>query len=251
MFDAFAITLRELAELILIVGSLHVCLRESRRFSLIKYVGWGLGLGLAPAAALSVLLMDASVDRNVSAGLSTLMAVGILVMATSMAASVRQIRGRVHLFHEAWLDSQAAPFLVVAFVALSAFRESLEIAVFVRAIGARSGMADAAAGVLLGVAATGLLLPAWQWLHLRARLLLAFRVSALLLALLAIQLLLYSVADLLRIPELRDDGVAWALTVAPFFEEGARHAWLCAVLMLPPLYWVLRGWWSETAARAE
>jgi len=136
-------------------------------------------------------------------------------------------------------------------VALSAFRESLEIAVFVRAIGARAGMVDAALGVLLGVAATGLLLPAWKWLHLRARLLLAFRVSALLLALLAIQLLLYSVADLLRIPELRDDGVAWALTVAPFFEEGARHAWLCAVLMLPPLYWVLRGWWSETAARVE
>jgi len=46
MFDAFAITLREVAELILIVGSLAAYLRQAGRGDLIACIGWGLAVGL-------------------------------------------------------------------------------------------------------------------------------------------------------------------------------------------------------------
>ena len=49
MFDAFAITLREVAELILIVGSLAAYLRQAGRGDLIACIGWGLAVGLVPA----------------------------------------------------------------------------------------------------------------------------------------------------------------------------------------------------------
>lgn len=167
--DAFAVTLRELAELMLITGSLCAYLHQARRSDLVVYVGWGIGLGLAPAAGLAVLLMDSEMDRSVEATLATLMVIGVLIMATSMVGSAGSIRGRVQLFLDAWLERPGASIVVVAFVALASFRESFEVAVFMRSIGMRAGSLDALLGLVLGIAAAGLLVPVWKYLRVRSR----------------------------------------------------------------------------------
>lgn len=246
MFDAFAVTLRELAELMLIVGALGACLFQTRRLRLMPYIAWGLVLGLVPAAALAVVLMDAAFDGVVEAALSTVMGFGVLLVAMSMAASAGSIKSRVQILIEGWLERRSAPAIIVGFIALAAFRESLEVAVFMRSISARSGVAEALAGMLLGMVAAGLLVPIWKWLRIRSGLLVLFRASALLLSLLSIQMMLHGISDLLRLQATARDGDAWPAAIDPFLEGGALHFWLCAALMLVPLLHMVRGWWGGT-----
>lgn len=246
MFDAFAITLREVAELILIVGSLAAYLRQAGRGDLIACIGWGLAIGLVPASALAAVLIDAEFGSGVEAALAAAMATGVLLMAVGMGASAGKIRGRVQLFFDAWLERPAAPAAVIVFVALASFRESLEIAVFARSIHAREGTADALAGVIFGAAAASLLLPAWRWLRVRSGMLMVFRASALLLSLLSIQLLLHGVSELLRAPMFTSSGFDLVAIAEPFLEGGSRYGWVCAVLMLLPVSLLARGWWLRT-----
>jgi high-affinity iron transporter len=244
VFDAFAVTLRELAELMLIVVSLAACLVHAHRPRLVPYIAWGLVLGLVPAAALAVMLMDAAVNGTVEAAVSTLTGLGVLLVAMRMASSEGRIRSRVQLVLETWLDRPGAAAVVVAFVALAAFRESLEVAVFMRSISARSGTFDALAGMAFGVAAAGLLLPIWKWLRIRSGLLMVFRASALLLSLLSIQMLLHGISELHRLQAAAGRELPWATAVEPFLEGGSQYAWLCAALMTIPLLQMVRGWWA-------
>ncbi|RQO61597.1 hypothetical protein DBV14_04635 [Variovorax sp. KBW07] len=246
MFDAFAVTLRELAELMLIVGSLGACLFQARRLRLVPYIAWGLVLGLVPAAGLAVILMDATFDGVVEAALSAVMGLGVLLVAMSMAASAGSIRSRVQLFLESWLERRGAAAVVVGFVALAAFRESLEVAVFMRSISARSGAADAVIGMLFGMVAAGLLVPIWKWLRIRSGLLALFRISALLLSLLSIQMLLHGVSKLLRLHGTAASGAPLSSAIEPFLEGGSQYFWVCAALMLVPLLHMVRGWWAGT-----
>lgn len=244
MFDAFAVTLRELAELMLIVLSLGACLVHARRARLLPYIAWGLVLGLVPAAAIAVLLMDAAFDGMVEAALSTVMGLGVLLVAMRMAASEGHIRSRVQLALEAWLDRPGAAAVVVAFVALAAFRESLEVAVFMRSISARSGTVDALVGMMFGMVAAGLLVPIWKWLRIRSGLLMVFRASALLLSLLSIQMLLHGISELHRLQSASGRELPWAAAIEPFLEGGAQYFWLCGALMVIPLLHMVRGWWA-------
>lgn len=246
MLTRIHVGLRELAELMLIVGALGACLFQTRRLRLMPYIAWGLVLGLVPAAALAVVLMDAAFDGVVEAALSTVMGFGVLLVAMSMAASAGSIKSRVQILIEGWLERRGAPAIIVGFIALAAFRESLEVAVFMRSISARSGVAEALAGMLLGMVAAGLLVPIWKWLRIRSGLLVLFRASALLLSLLSIQMMLHGISDLLRLQATARGGDAWPAAIDPFLEGGALHFWLCAALMLVPLLHMVRGWWGGT-----
>ncbi|MFM9925569.1 hypothetical protein VLK31_21450 [Variovorax sp. H27-G14] len=245
MFDAFAVTLREFAELVLIVGSLGAYLHKKGRRELFACIGWGLVLGLMLASALALVLIDASFGSAAEAALAAAMGCGMLVMAIGMGASAGNIRGRVQLFFDAWLERPGAGIAVIAFVALASFRESLEVAVFARAIHVRVGVSDTLTGMALGVAAAGLLWPAWRWLHMRAGLLMVFRLSALVLSLLSIQLLLHGVAQLLQTPMFASAGPGLVAAVEPFLAGGPRYGFLCAALMLGPVVLLMRGWWRR------
>ena len=248
MFDVFAITLREFAELVLIVGSLGVYLHKTGRGDLLGCIGWGVAIGLVPASALALVLIDATFGSAIEAALAILMACGMLAMAIGMGASAGTIRGRVQLFFDAWLERSGASFAVIAFVALMSFRELLEVAVFARAIHARVGAPDTLTGMALGVAATGLLWPAWLWLRMRAGILMMFRLSALLLSLMSIQLLLHGVAQLLHTPVFASAGPGLAAAFGPFLAGGPRYGLVCTALMLIPASLLARGWWRRAGA---
>lgn len=246
MFDAFAIALRECAEMALIIGALCVYLRQAGRAQLLPAVAWGALLGAVPALVATLHLIGSGLAPRTEALLETGMALGVLVMATGMVASAGQIRGRVSQRVDAWLHR--APLLaalgVVGFVALVVFRELLEVGVFVQAIASRSGAEDALLGLALGAAAAALVVPLWQWVRWRSGLLMAFRASALLLSLFAVRLLLHGVSELARLSWPEGEG-AWSALLEPLLEGGAHHAWPSALLMGAVLLHAARSWWFQ------
>lgn len=247
MLDAFAIALRELAEMALIVGALCVYLRQAGRAALLLAVAWGGVLGAVPALAASVYLIDSALSPGAEAWLETGMALGVLTMATGMVASAGTIRGRVSQLLDDWLNRApgVAMLAVVGFVALVVFRELLEVGVFVQAIASRAGHEEALLGLALGTAAAALVVPLWKWVRWRSGLLLAFRASALLLSLFAVRLLLHGVSDLARryLPPAGED--EWPSVAMRFLEGGPQQGWTSALLMGLVLLHAARSWWFQ------
>lgn len=245
MLDAFAIALREFAEMALIIGALCVYLRQAGRARWLPAVAWGCVLGAVPAGVATLYLIDSALGARAEAWLETGMALGVLAMATGMVASAGTIRGRVAQLLEDWLNRApvAAMLAIVGFVALVVFRELLEVGVFVQAIASRAGHDDALLGLALGTAAAALVVPLWKWVRWRSGLLLAFRASALLLSLFAVRLLLHGISDLakLHLP-LAGEG-EWPSVAARFLEGGAQQGWTSALLMGLVLLHAARNWW--------
>ncbi len=94
MFDAFTVVLREAAELILIVGALIASLRSARAERLLPWVAAGTVLGCAFGIALSLWLISAAIDARWTAGLTFVLAAGVLLMVCTMLVGQGAIRSR-------------------------------------------------------------------------------------------------------------------------------------------------------------
>ena len=250
MFDAFVLTLRELAELVLTAGALLALLPHGGRPRLLSAAAAGLAVGAGLGVQMAWWLVAMPLSPVAEAILTTALALGVLLMASGMLASARAIRTRTQVFIEAWLEHRAAPCIVFGFAVLVTLREALELTVFLRSIWLRDGPADALAGALSGMLGAACLVVAWRHLRLRLGLLAAFRVSALLLSLLAIEILLAGLGSLLQVLLPQMGAAGSTLQVEALFLEGGRwYGWVYAALMALPLLSFIRGWWQESAVR--
>ncbi|MBF5004312.1 FTR1 family protein [Diaphorobacter caeni] len=246
MFDSFVVVLRELAELILIIYALVAALRAGQGERLIPWVTAGTLAGLGLAAVLCSWLLSDAVDPQWTAGLTLVLALGVIVMVCTLLATAHAIEERVRGFVERYSGLVVAPLVVLVFALIAALREGLEAGLFLRMVVRRGDASEALVGALLAIACAVLLTGASRRIGVRVGALAAFRASALLLSLLAIQMVLGAIQEVLHAPG-ADPALGQAL--APILPEGAWYAWTCTALMLIPLLYLLKGWWSG-AARA-
>ena len=250
VFDAFSVVLRESAELILILGALVASLRTANGERWLPWVAAGVLAGCAAGAGLTLWLVSAHIDPRWAAGLTFLLALGVLVLASTLLAAQGAIRARVQVLVEAWLERPSAPLLLLAFSFVASLRETLEAGLFLRGLWLRADGAGVLEGAALGLAGVACLVVAWRGLGVRVGVLAAFRLSAALLSLLAIQMMLGALAEYLAHAAPTS---AWArhlrALAAPVLPQGRWFGVLCAVLMLPPVAYILRCWWREAVPR--
>lgn len=247
MFDAFFITLREAAELLLCAEALRNCLRERGLHALLVHVRLGVAGGVAVAAAVLLALTQATFDPRIGALATIVFAGAMMFLAVGMLCSVRSLRTGMSTSVNAWIDRACTPLTVAAIMGLVTAREVIEIAIFLRGAWSDAGPGDVVTGALLGIVASFLVWVAYRATGARAGLYAAFRISALLLALISAELLV-SGLDTLADAQARLDPQSTAATGFNLVvEHGAQEGWLFVLLMLFPTFAFLRGWWTESS----
>ena len=248
MFDAFAVMLRESAELILILSSLAACLRSSRAVHLLPLMKAGTAGGCIAGIVLSLCLITSGIDLRWIAGLTFALAIGVLLMVSTMLLTAHSIRSRTQAFIEIWLERRSAPLIILLFATTVAFRESLEVGLFLRTQWLRSGAIEVLTGAALGIVVVLCLALTSRKLSTRIGMQAAFRVSALLLTLLAIRIMLEALAEFVHASATAEHGaslLAWTQFALP---QGRWHGEVFAVLMALSVGCVLRSWWKESSA---
>lgn len=247
MFDAFTVVLRESAELILIVGALVASLRSARAEHLIPWVAAGTIVGCAFGIALSLWLISAPIDARWTAGLTFVLAAGVLLMVSTMLVGQGAIRSRTQALVAVWLEWASAPLVLMIFCAIAGFRETLEAGLFLRSLWLRDAGADIALGAVLGLAGVACLAAASRQITTRIGVLAAFRLSAVVLCLLSIQMMLGALAEFAQASVSAGHGMHFWALAAPVLPQGQWYAWACTVLMALPVLCMLRAWWRESA----
>ncbi|MFT3717601.1 FTR1 family protein [Pseudorhodoferax sp.] len=250
MLEPAFLVLRECAELMLIAWTARACLVRARRHDLLPWLRGGTAAGVVLGAALAVALAAFSWSTRTQAVLSVALGLSVLGMASAMLSSRLSIDHHVGRWLQDAIDSPAAPAIVAVFLALAALRETLEIGIFLHAAAAAESLPRLAAGAVLGLAAAALVALAFRSIASRVPLLALFRLSSLLLCLLAIQLALGGLGQLLAaLPQGDTPGLPARL--AGLLEPGQRaYGYLCALAMVGPVVVAARRWWGESAARA-
>ena len=245
MFDAFLVTWRESAEALLIVVLLRECL---------LCAGWGQGttlirrgvwLAALSFCACAVVIADVASEPAFDALLTIAASIGVAMMAMGMAVSASGIRRRISDHMHRWAQAPKASVIVVGLVSLLVLREGLEVFILLRAIAGEEGRGTMWAGAFLGLVALGLSTRIWAWARARFGLLIVFRVSAVLLLLLAARLVVHGCQELLQARWLPIDHERWLAVASPFLEGGAWAPWVQGALMALPLACFLKTWWRE------
>ena len=246
MFESLFVVLRECAELLLIVVTMRGFLQHRAQGHFMRWLYLSLVAGAAGGALLVVLLVQYSSNGYLAAMLSLVLGLSVLIFAVAMLSSQPAINRHVRDHLADYVDQPMGAVAICAFAAVAAFRESFELGIFLRSAAMDNGFAAALQGALIGVAmvAAGLLLLRAIQAHWVFSLI--FRLSTLLLCLLAIQLTLEGANGLLTMlstahdPE-ADHALAWLLTPGQ-----TSYAYLCAALMVWPLSRVLKSWRTES-----
>lgn len=210
-----------------------------------------LGAGVAGGLVVCALGLASFTARGaglwIEAGLTLVLGITLAATALGTMVSAESIRRHASDLLEHQLGERHAGLLVAGFAAFSTAREAMELVLFARAIAPRFPADSTAWGLSLGLLACGLLVPAWRWLKVRAGMLQAFRLSALYLLFMSIQMTIHGGAMLLLSGLLPLDERRLALALEPYLHGGSRHWLLCAVLLAPPIAFWLKTWWRRSA----
>lgn len=247
MWEASFVVLREAAELIFIALSARAYLLRIDRADLLTPLARGVAGGALAASALVLMLSLTDCDDHVEAALSIGLGLSVLFMAIAMLSSRTAIDHHVRGRLEDYLDGPAGVSTVLAFGAFASFREFFEAGLFLQTITNDHGWMEAVGGIALGGMATGLMVLAYRSLQSRFSLYALFRLSTLVLSLIAIQLTLEGLGMLFSL--YTKDTSDFLQTLATTLTPGsAAYGYICAALMAGPLYLVVRHWWRETGA---
>ncbi|WP_326541878.1 FTR1 family protein [Pseudorhodoferax sp.] len=245
MLEAAFLVLRECAELLLIAWAAQACLVRARREELVPHLRHGIAAGAALGIGLVVWIVQHPWSPRAEALLSMLLGASVLFMATAMLSSKVSIRDHVGRWLLAAIDARSAPWIVAAFLGLAALRETVEIGLFLHAAEATEGWPRLVAGALAGGAATALAALAFRTLQSRIPLLAVYRLSSLLLCLLAIELTLGGLGQFLAtFPALQQPGLGAMVDLLTPEHTGFRY--LCIALMVVPGTMVFKRWWTES-----
>ncbi|OUM01999.1 hypothetical protein [Variovorax sp. JS1663] len=245
MFQALLIVGRESVELLLVCLALREWAFHAERPALVRWIAAGVPVGLAAAAAVIAMLPPSGMNEWVDIALTCGFGLSIALLSCGTMASMSGIGDHVAARFDAFFARRAAALPVFLFVAFSALREALESFLLLRFVAANHGTEAAAWGIVLGLVACALLAAAWGTLEGNRRTHIVFRLSAVLLFVLGVQMVLEALAEALM------RGVAGgALTqvgraLSPYLENGDRQWVLCAALAVIPLAVWMRAWWRR------
>jgi high-affinity Fe2+/Pb2+ permease len=245
MFQAFVIVSREAIELLLILIALREWARQAQRPGLGPWIAAGVIAGFAAAAAVMATLPETGMNEWLDIALTCGFGLSVALLSCGTMASMAGIGAHATSVFDNWFARRATAVPVLAFVAFSALREALEAFLLIRFVAAANTVHDVAWGVALGLAACALLAGAWQALATSRRTQIVFRLTAVLLFIIGIQMMLEAITELLLRgvagPQLTHVGHA----MQPYMEEGERYWLLCAGLAGIPLVVWMRAWWRR------
>ena len=214
--------------------------------------GWLLG-GVATGLLLCALglatFTASSIGPSIEAALTLVLGLSVAATALGTLASAESIRRQATDALEDRLGGPHARWLVAGFAALGTAREAMELVLFARAMAPRFPADSIALGMALGLLACALVMPAWRWLKLRAGMLWAFRLSALYLLVISIQMAIHGAHLLLLSGLLPLDPQRLAPALEPYVQGGSRHWLLCTAWLVPRGGFWLKAWWRRSAAR--
>lgn len=245
MFQAFLIVARESIELLLIVIALREWARQAQRSGLEPWIAAGVLAGFAAAAAIVATLPASGMNEWLDIALTCGFGLSIALLSCGTMASMAGIGMHATSMLDAWFAQRSASVPVMAFVAFSALREALEAALLIRFVAAGNPLEDVVWGIALGLVACALLAAAWQVLATSRHTQTVFRLTAVLLFVLGIQMMLEAIAEILLRgvagPQLTRVGYA----MLPYVENGDRYWQLSAALATIPLIVWVRAWWRQ------
>lgn len=240
MGQMLIVTLREGIESFLIVAIAAAYLRKTGRSALLPAVWWGAAASILLSTVLGAFLAEFAVIPLYEGLLATVAAGLILSMVAYMLKAAKHLRAEIgrRLESAATRPGSAAWIGVFLFVVLMMTREGMEMA-FITASLIRQVEASALVpGAIAGAALAALLAVAWaRWGH-RVNLGLFLQVTAIFLALFALQLLLYAFHEFTEanaVPGL--DNAYWHLATEEWAEGTYAQAY-SALLVLAPLGWL-------------
>jgi high-affinity iron transporter len=248
MGQMLVFTLREGIEAFLIVAIAAAYLRRTGRAALLPAVWWGTGAALALSIVLGAFLAEYAVTPLAEGLLAAVAAVLVLSMVVYMLGAAKHLRAAIgaRLEAAAVRPGAGAWLGVFLFVLLMITREGMEMAFITASLMRQVETVALVPGALGGILLAALLAAAWlRWGH-RVNLALFFQVTALFLAMFALQLLFYAFHEFTETGLLPGiDNAHWHVATEEW-AEGA-YAQLYSILMiLVPLAWLA---WRGLGAR--
>lgn len=253
MFGTFIITLRELAELALIVATLGACLKEANQHRLVRLMLTSVVAGMAIGGAMGASLLDwAELDVRSTGMLHMGLALGILFLVSTSLIAESRIALNTHTWVHTALRSSMAPWVVALFACMVAGREVFELVVLVNSVWKPEKAAGQLLGVLAGGAAIAALALAWKRVGTFIEGWALFRLSALVTGVVAVELFLDGVADYLYAEGMAQPEYHWMVALSRALEAGSWVGWVSTAIMAWPALLVFRSIWRGTApARDE
>ena len=245
MFQAFIIVCREVGELLLVIFALLGWARSAGRPVLVWLIFAGVLTGFVIAAAIVAALPATGMDEWFSIALTFGFGLSLAIVSSGTMASVAGIGGQATRVLSAWSAHRAAGVTVLAFAAFSALREALEAFLLLRFVAARETAEDLAWGITLGFVACALLTAAWQGLRTRRGAHWVFRLSAVILFVLGMQMMIEAVSEVLMRGIGGDGSTQLGYALKPYLENGDRYWMLCLALATIPLLVWTRTWWRR------
>lgn len=241
------ILLREGAELLIILAAFRKLLIDSGRHDLLRALRTGVLLG-ALLTAVAVAGFAWSEPGKLTVSILTLVcAIGVLAVVTGYLRSTGDAQRHVRKVASTMVGRRRGGVIVAAFAALILFREGAEAAIALHAMNDRLSLGGLLAGASIAAAMLYAGSVAWQRIKDRHAIQLLYRISALLLSVVAVEMLLDGLFGLMQAGVLPFDD-HWVEAVRPFAAGGALHAGLCAVLAALPIAMLIRAWWLAADA---
>lgn len=249
VFEAAFIVLREAAELLLLGEATLLGLGQAGHPELRRRYHVGTVVGIACGLALGGWAGPQLPNNALAGAVGLAFMVSVLALACTLLSSAMKIRERAFDRVEVWVNrpwGRSAVWIVALIIGL---RETLEAVVMLVALDQRQPSRMVGAGMIVGLLGVALMVFAYKTLKERVKLLALFRFSAVLVSLIAVQLLLAHAGGML-VQRLGDEnGRIWVEVANAVLPGGAWHVWICAALMAAPLWILARSWWSEAAER--
>lgn len=242
MLDIFIVISRELAEALLVIASLRLMAWETDRRITASPIVWSAVLGAIAGVLLMSALTRIALDVRLNALVSIAFSLSVLWTATSTYASANSLYGHVEDAVDTWLHRLARGPAVIGIAFLVTFREALEVMVFLRGVQVDPCSVASLSALGLALSMLVILVGAFRSIATRRSLLAAFRLSALLLAFVAIRHLLIGIGSLLQAMVPPD----MTAPLTGFLAGGPWHAFLIAALMIPVLTGFVGNWWKES-----
>lgn len=240
MGQMLIVTLREGIEAFLIVAIAAAYLRKTGRAALLPAVWWGTAASILLSVVLGAFLAEFAVIPFYEGMLATVAAALILSMVVYMLKAAKHLRAEIgrRLESAATRPGSAAWIGVFLFVVLMMTREGMEMAFITASLIRQVEAAALVPGAVAGAALAALLAAAWaRWGH-RVNLGLFLQVTAIFLALFALQLLLYAFHEFTEanaVPGV--DNAYWHLATEDWAEGTYAQAYT-ALLVIAPLGWL-------------
>ena len=242
MGQMLVVTLREGIEAFLIVAIAAAYLRKTGRASLLPAVWWGTAVALLLSLVLGVFLAEFAVIPRYEGVLALVAAVLVVSMVVYMLKAAKFMRAEIgrKLEAAAARPGAGAWLGVFLFVVLMITREGMEMAFITASLIRQVDTVALVPGAIAGVLFAALLAAAWvRWGH-RVNLGLFFQVTAIFLAMFALQLLFYAFHEFTEANALPGIDNAYWHVATEELAEGTYAQIYSALLVLTPLAWL--GW---------